>query len=210
VEKPAALSFEEAAALPVAGVTAFRALTYVAKLQPGETVLVTGIGGGVASLVLLFAHAIGARVFVTSGSEESLAHAASLGAAGGVNYKDETWRRTIGKLTGGIDVVVDGAPASGVGNYFRALNMGARVVVYGSTGGGAFQVNAPELFLKYVSVFGTSMGDIQDFRAMIAFASAHGIRAPVDRSFTLDEAPAALQYLETSHGFGKVVVRISA
>jgi zinc-binding alcohol dehydrogenase/oxidoreductase len=209
VEKPAALSFEEAAALPVAGVTAFRALTYAGKLQAGETVLVTGIGGGLASLALLFARAMGAKVFVTSGSEASLARATALGAAGGVNYKDEGWRKTIGKMTGGIDVVIDGAPASSVANYFRALNPGARVVVYGSTGGGAFQVNAPELFLKYVSVVGTAMGDLEDFRAMITFAATHGIKAPVDRSFAFDEAPAALQYLDTAHGFGKVIVRIA-
>jgi NADPH:quinone reductase-like Zn-dependent oxidoreductase len=209
VEKPPALSFEAAAALPVAGVTAFRALSFVAKLQPGETVLVTGIGGGVASLALLFARAMGARVFVTSGSEASIAQAVALGAAGGVNYKDEGWRKTIGKLTGGIDVVIDGAPASSLANYIRALNPGARVVLYGSTGGAAVQINAPELFLKYLTILGTSMGDPDDFRAMIAFAAAHGIRAPVDRVFALSEAAEALQYLETAHGFGKVIVRIA-
>jgi NADPH:quinone reductase-like Zn-dependent oxidoreductase len=116
----------------------------------------------------------------------------------------------VGKLTGGIDVAIDGAPAGGVANYFRALKPGARVVVYGSTGGAGFEVNAPELFLKYVSVLGTSMGNVDDFRAMIGFAAAHAIRAPVDRIFPLDEAAAALQHLETAHGFGKVVVRIAA
>ena len=154
--------------------------------------------GGIAGTCCLRAPWV-PSVFVTSGSEASLAQGrAALGAAGGVNYKDEGWRKTIGKMTGGIDVVIDGAPASSVANYFRALNPGARVVVYGSTGGGAFQVNAPELFLKYVSVVGTAMGDLEDFRAMITFAATHGIKAPVDRSFAFDEAPAALQYLDTA------------
>ena len=209
VDKPAHLSFAEAAALPTAGVTAWRALHSCADLQPGETVLITGISGGVACFALLFAVAMGAKVFVTSSSEASIAKAVALGAVGGVNYKDEAWRKQIGKLTGGIDVAIDGAPASGVPNYVRALNMGARIVVYGSTGGASFQVAAPELFLKHASVIGTAMGNIEDFRAMIAFVRTHEIVPPIDQSFSLDEAAQALLYLDSSHQFGKVVVTIA-
>jgi NADPH:quinone reductase-like Zn-dependent oxidoreductase len=208
VSKPAHLSFAQAAALPTAGVTAWRALTVCAKLQKGETVLVTGISGGVACYALLFAHALGARVFVTSSSDASIAKAVDMGALGGLNYKDDTWRKQIGKLTGGIDVVIEGAPASGVPNYIRALNMAARVVVYGSTGGQAFQVGAPELFLKYAQVIGTAMGTPDDFRGMIDFVQTHAIIPPIDRNFALDDAAAALLYLETSHQFGKVVIDI--
>jgi NADPH:quinone reductase-like Zn-dependent oxidoreductase len=206
--KPASLSFEEAAALPTAGVTAYRALTFSAQLQPGETVLITGISGGVACFALQFAVAMGARVFVTSSSDDSIARAVAMGASGGLNYKDESWRKQVGKLTGGIDVVIDGAPASSFPNYLRALNMGARVVLYGSTGGAAVQVGAPELFLKYASVIGTAMGDPDDFRAMLALVETHAIKPVIDRTFTLDEAQPALAYLEGSHGFGKVIVRI--
>lgn len=208
VAKPAHLSFEEAAAVPLAALTAWRALTISGQVQKGETVLITGISGGVATFALSFALALGAKVFVTSSNDESLAKAKALGAAGGFNYKDPDWRKAVPKTTGGIDVVIDGAPGSSVPNYFRALKKGARVVIYGSTGAPAFQTNAPELFLKYVSIVGTAMGSPEDFRAMIAFVAEHQIRPAIDRTFALEEAPEALLYLEKSHAFGKVVIKI--
>ena len=208
VAKPAHLSFEEAAAVPLAALTAWRALTISGQVQKGETVLITGISGGVATFALSFALALGAKVFVTSSNDESLAKAKALGAAGGFNYKDPDWRKAVPKTTGGIDVVIDGAPGSSLPNYFRALRKGARVVIYGSTGAPAFQTNAPELFLKYVSIVGTAMGSPEDFRAMIAFVAEHEIRPAIDRTFALEEAPEALLYLEKSHAFGKVVIKI--
>jgi NADPH:quinone reductase-like Zn-dependent oxidoreductase len=206
--KPAFLSFEEAAAVPLAALTAWRGLFTKAGLKAGEKLLITGIGGGVAMFALQFAVKLGAEVYVTSGSDETLAKALALGAKAGFNYKDEGWRKALPKTSGGIDVVFDGAPAASYANYGRALNMGARVVVYGSTGGFSFPVNAPELFLKNVNIMGTNVGNLEDFKAMLAFVNDKQLKPVIDRKFTLAEAKAAMQYLKDAHGFGKVVISI--
>jgi len=206
--KPAHLSFEEAACLPTAGVTAWRALTTKAQLAAGENVLITGIGGGVAVLALKFAVALGAKVFVTSSSDAKLEQAAALGASGGVNYTQDKWGKPLAKLAGGIDVVFDGAPATSLSQYLRCLNMGARVVVYGSTGGVDAQFSAPDLFLRHASIIGTAMGTPEDFRNMIDFVAQRTIRPVIDRSFTLDQARDALISLQHDHGMGKITVAI--
>jgi NADPH:quinone reductase-like Zn-dependent oxidoreductase len=206
--KPAHLSFEEAACLPTAGVTAWRALTTKAQLAAGENVLITGIGGGVAVLALKFAVALGAKVFVTSSSDAKLEQAAALGASGGVNYTQDKWGKPLAKLAGGIDVVFDGAPATSLSQYLRCLNMGARVVVYGSTGGVDAQFSAPDLFLRHASIIGTAMGTPEDFRNMIDFVAQRTIRPVIDRSFTLDQARDAVIGLQHDHGMGKITVAI--
>lgn len=207
--KPAHLDFANAAALPLAILTAWRGLVTKAELKAGETVLITGIGGGVAAAALQLAVAMGANVYVTSGSDETIAKAVAMGAKAGFNYHDETWKKALGKATGGIDVVFDGAPASGYPAYGRSLNLGARVVVYGSTGGMAFQVNAPELFLKNIRLMGTNVGNRAELEAALAFVADHRIVPAIDRQFSLDQATDALAHLETSHGFGKVVIEIA-
>lgn len=208
--KPAHLSHAEAAALPVAALTAFRGLTVKANVKAGDTVLVTGIGGGVATFALLFAKALGARVFVTSGSEATLEAARAHGAEGAFNYRDESWGKALRKTAGAIDVVFDGAPASAFSGYVRALAMGARVVLYGSTGGPNFTASAPDLFLRHASVLGTAMGSLADFGAMLDFVSAHRLTPVIDRTFPFAEARDALLYLESGHRFGKVVVEMPA
>jgi len=206
VGKPASLTFEEAAATGLAGLTAWRALVTKARLRAGERVFITGIGGGVATFALRFAVALGATVFVSSGSGETLEKARDLGAAAGFNYNDPDWRKAVPKATGGIDVVIDGAPAVSYANYARALNMGARIVVYGSTGGPPFTVNAPELFLKNLSLIGTNVGNLAEYKAMLAFVEQHRLRPVIDRSFAFADAAAALQYLASGHRLGKVTV----
>lgn len=208
VDKPAFLSFEQAAAIPLAALTAWRALTTKAKLAANDRVLISGIGGGVATFALKFAVASGGVSFVTSGSAVTLALAKGLGAAGGFDYKDPELRKTVARSTGGIDVVIDGAPASSFANYARALNMGARVVIYGSTGGMQFQVTATDLFLKNVSVVGTNVGNLREFRDMIAFIERHRIEPAIDRAFSMDEAADALLYFESSRRFGKIVISV--
>ncbi|GLU37374.1 NAD(P)-dependent alcohol dehydrogenase [Pseudomonas sp. NBRC 100443] len=208
VAKPAFLSFEQAAAIPLAALTAWRGLTTKAALRAGENVLITGVGGGVATFALKFAVAMGARVFVTSGSDETLDKAIELGATAGFNYHDAEWRKVLGKQSGGIDVVFDGAPASSFGNYVRSLRMGARVVVYGSTGGAQVSLNAPDLFLRNISLIGTNVGELGEFQRMVTFIEEHRIEPVIDRVFDLEQSKDALGYLESAHQFGKVVVRI--
>jgi len=206
--KPAHLSFAEAAALPVAALTAWRGLTGKARLAAGESLLVTGVGGGVATFALTIGVALGATVFVTSGSDDTLAKAAALGAKGGFNYRDPAWRKALQQASGGVDVVFDGAPAGGLAEYSRALRMGARVVVYGSTGGVQMTMAAPDLFLRHVTVFGTAMGDLADFAALLTFVAEKRLRPVIARSFALADARAALLALQDGHGFGKIVITI--
>jgi zinc-binding alcohol dehydrogenase/oxidoreductase len=206
VAKPLSLSFEEAAATGLAGLTAWRALVSKARLRAGERVFISGIGGGVATFALRFAVAMGATVFVSSGSAETLDKARALGAAAGFDYHDPDWRKSVPRVTGGIDVVIEGAPAGSYANYARALNMGARVVVYGSTGGPQFTVNAPELFLKNVALMGTNVGNLEEYKAMLAFVEQHRLRPAIDRTFRFEQAADALQYLASGHGFGKVTI----
>ncbi len=209
VDKPASLNFDEAASLPTASLTAWRALHVKATLSAGETVLITGIGGGVAVAACAFAIAMGAKVFVSSSSEEKIRRAEQLGAAGGVVYTQDKWGKALGKLAGGIDVVFDGAPASSLSQYVRCLNMGARVVIYGSTGGVDAQFSAPELFLRHATLLGTAMGTLADFRDMVAFVDKHRLRPVIDQRFPLDAGREALLALESNHGMGKIVVSIT-
>jgi NADPH:quinone reductase-like Zn-dependent oxidoreductase len=208
VDKPGFLTFAQAAAIPLAALTAWRALTTKAGLSSRDRVLITGIGGGVATFALKFAVASGAVCFVTSGLPETLALAQGLGAAGGFDYKDPELRKNIARTTGGIDVIIDGAPASSFASYVRALNMGARVVIYGSTGGMQFQVTATDLFLRNVSVVGTNVGNLQEFRDMLAFIERRQIEPAIDRTFSMDAAAEALGYFESSRRFGKIVITI--
>jgi zinc-binding alcohol dehydrogenase/oxidoreductase len=206
--KPAHLNFSQSAAIPLAGLTAWRGLFTKGGLKAGEKLLVTGIGGGVAMMALQMAHQLGSSVYVTSGSEETIARAVALGAKAGFNYKDEGWRKALPKASGGIDIVFDGAPAASYGNYGRALNMGARVIVYGSTGGVQFPVNAPELFLKNIALIGTNVGNLEDFKAMLAFVEQHQLEPVIERSFPLDASPEALLFLKDQHRFGKIVITV--
>lgn len=208
--KPAHLDFVQAAALPVAALTAFRAVTIKAGVSRGDNVLVTGVGGGVATFALLFAHALGANVYVTSGSREKIDKALESGAVAGFDYRETDWGKRLRAASGGVDVVIDGSPASAYPGYGRALRNGARMVLYGSTGGTEFPVSAPELFLRHASIIGTAMGSPADFKAMLAFVEAHRIVPLIDRIFAFDQAPEALLHLEGGDGFGKVVVEIGA
>ena len=206
--KPDYLSFEESAAIPLAALTAWRGLTTKAALGAGETLLITGVGGGVATFALQIAAARGAKVLVTSGSADTLERARELGAAAGFNYKDEAWSKTLRKATSGLDVVLDGAPATAYAGYARSLKRGARVVIYGSTGGAQFPCTAPELFLKNLTVVGTNVGTLQELRSLLAFMQQHQIRPVIEKTFALHEAAHALSHLERAHAMGKVVVSV--
>lgn len=209
IARPDHLDFHHAAALPLAGLTAWRGLVTKAALQPGERVLITGVGGGVAAQALAFAVAMGAEVWVTSGSDETIDWAREQGAAGGINYHSEAWGKQLFKLAGAIDVVFDGAPAGGFKDYSRALAMGARVVLYGSTGGASFPVLATELFLKNIMVTGTNVGNAEEFADMLKFVAQHRLVPEIEKILTLGEAVAALDYLESGHVRGKVVIDIA-
>lgn len=204
--KPPTLDFAEAAAFPLAGLTAWRGLFVKGGLRPGQKLLVTGAGGGVAGFALQFAVAFGAEVYVTSSSPASIERAIAAGAESGINYREAGWGKEMARRSGGFDLVLDGAPGSGFSEYSRALAQGARVIIYGASAGAEFPVRSAELFLKNITLAGTNVGTLDEFHAMVQFIAAHNIKPAIDRRFTLDQAVDALAYLENGHAFGKVVI----
>ena len=207
--RPAGLSDEEAAALPLAGLTAYRAVVTRGGVRDGETVLVTGIGGGVATFALLIARQRGARVLVTSGSDEKLARARDLGAEAGFNYRTSNWVKAVRAATnGGPDLIVDGTGGETFGQAVDVARPGGRVVTYGATTGATRDFLVRRIFWKQLDVLGSTMGSPDDFRAMLALFGPGGPRPVVDMVFPLAEAGAALRRMEEAAQFGKIVLRI--
>lgn len=206
--KPSHLSWEEAAALPLAGLTAYRALVTKGKVKNGETVLIPGVGGGVATYLVQFATAFGAKVFVTSSKEEKIEKAKRLGAAGGVNYTVDNWPEQLEKLTGGIDLSVDSIG----GEVFKTLvslgKIGSRIVSFGATRGPVPNLILPSMTVKEMSVIGSTMGSPHDFANMVKFVEDHDIYPVLDKTYSLDEASEALSRMEKGENFGKIILTI--
>lgn len=205
--KPPHLSWTEAAALPLGGVTAFRALLARAKLQAGERVLISGIGGGVALLALQFARAVGAEVWVTSGSAEKIAQAVALGAKGGFNYREADWAAKAAKTVGQFAVVVDSAGGEGFAKLIDVTAPGGRVVFYGATQGDGV-VPLRKVFWRQISVLGSTMGSPGDWQAMVEFVTARQVRPIVSDTFPLERAADAFARMERGEQFGKIVVAV--
>lgn len=206
---PPGLTDEEAAAIPLAGLTAYRALVTRGHARSGETVLVTGIGGGVATFLLLIARRLGARVFVTSGSEAKLARARELGAETGFIYHAPHWVEAAREATdGGPDLIVDGTGGETFGQAIDLARPGGRVVTYGATTGATSELFARRIFWKHLDVLGSTMGTPDDFRAMLALFGAGGLRPVIDRVFPLAETGQALLHMEQAAQFGKIVLRV--
>lgn len=205
--KPEHLSWMQAAAFPLAGLTAWRAVVTHGEVQPGQKVLVTGIGGGVATFAALWARYHGASVYVTSGSEEKLAQAQRLGVAGGVNYRAADWSKQIRELSGGIDLVIDSAGGQVVNAALNTLNNGGRFVFFGATlGNPAEGLEMAKLFFRQIRIQGTTMGSPAEFAAMVEFINRHRIEPVVDQIYKLDDAVAAFKRLEVSDQMGKLVL----
>lgn len=208
VRKPAHLSFEEAAALPLAGVTAYRALMTRARLQDGEKVLITGIGGGVALFAMQFALASGAKLYVSSGSDQKIDRAMSMGAIGGANYKNPGWIDALKTLGGGFDVVIDGAAGDGLNDLLDLMAPGGRLAVYGATRGNVTNVVARRVFWKQLNILGSTMGSPEDFAAMVALVDQHKIKPLVDKVYAPADGAAAFQRMDEGLQFGKIVVKM--
>jgi zinc-binding alcohol dehydrogenase/oxidoreductase len=208
--KPDHLSFEEAAAVPLAGLTAYRALATRAQVKAGETVLVTGIGGGVATFALQIARALGARVLVTSGSDEKIERAKQLGAEGGANYKTQDWGKEITELTGGAgpDVIVDSAGNGTLEIAVKIIKPAGRIVFFGATNGLAPNLDLRRIFFKQLNLLGSTMGSPREFAAMLQLYQDQQLRPAVDQVFALAETPAAHQRMEEAGQFGKIVLKI--
>jgi zinc-binding alcohol dehydrogenase/oxidoreductase len=214
LHKPSHLSFAEAATLPLAGLTAWRALMTRGKFQPGCRVLVTGAGGGVALFAIQFAVAAGAEVWVTSGSEHKIRKAIDLGAKGGVNYKEPTWYRDLlvkahAPKIGYFDVIIDGAGGGGFARLIDVAAPGARICLYGGTTGNITNVVPAKVFFKQLNIHGTTMGTEVEFEDMVRFVEEKKLTPIVDQIFDLENAEAALRHMDSGEQFGKIVLNIA-
>jgi NADPH:quinone reductase-like Zn-dependent oxidoreductase len=208
--KPAGLSWAEAAALPLVGVTAFRALVSRGNLRAGESLLITGAGGGVAPAAVGIAAALGALPFVTSSTEEKIARAIEGGAIAGVSYRSDSWpddARALSPQGAGFDVVLDT-----VGNWpesIRSLKPGGRLVVLGASRAQVAPVEIRPFYFGQYSILGTTLGSPADFRGLLDLMATTTLAAPlVDREFALADVVSAHRYLEDGGAFGKIVLTI--
>ncbi len=208
VAKPAHLTWTEAAALPLGGLTAFRALFARAGLQAGERVLVTGIGGGVATIGAQLAHAAGAEVWATSGSDAKLVLSQTLGICGGANYRDPDWAQKLLQKTDGFDVIMDSAGGEQFNQLLDLAKPGGRIVFFGGTAGPVPQLSPQKVFWKQLSLLGSTMGNSSEFAALVEMVGNHRIVPKVDRVFELRECESAMRHLENGAQMGKVVLTI--
>ena len=202
--RPAGWSWEQTAALPVAGLTAWRALVRYAHAAAGKTILVTGGGGGVGTFAVQIAAALGCRVLATTSSPEKLDRLRELGAAEGANYGDPEWPDQIGP----VDAVIDSIGGAAWPSALRALRPGGVLVCFGDTEGEVGEVLIADLFFRYLSVHGTTLGSPREFDAFLEHCAESAWRPVIDSVFTLGDAQAAHRRLDAPDRFGKIVLAI--
>ncbi len=205
--KPVHLNWEQSAAIPLAGLTTYRALFTKGKATKGDIVLITGVGGGTGAFALQLALAAGCQVFVTSGSGDKIDRARHLGAAAGVNYKSQDWAEQLEHLSGGFDVIIDSALGDGFAKLPDICNPGGRIVIFGGTAGNIPPLNGRKIFWRQLQIIGTMMGSPDDFKAMLNLINEHKIVPVIDEVFPLPDAEQAVQKMSDSSQFGKIVLR---
>jgi zinc-binding alcohol dehydrogenase/oxidoreductase len=208
--KPARLSWEEAAALPLAGLTAYRALFSVGNLQAGETALILGAGSGVSTFAVQLAAQVGARVLVTSSAAGKIERARELGAEAGVLYTEDDWPASIRELAGGrgIDIVLDSV-GSTWGQSLQTLRRGGRLVVLGATGGPAVELDVRFVYLNWLRILGTTMGSPRDFVGLLRMVDDGTWKPVVDSTRPLAEADSAHRRMKGGEHFGKLVLAVA-
>jgi zinc-binding alcohol dehydrogenase/oxidoreductase len=202
--KPPSWSWGEAAALPVAGLTTWRALVRYAGAAVGKTILVPGGGGGAATFAVQIGAALGARMVATSSSPAKLARLGDLGLAAGADYRDADWAERLGPA----DAVIDGVGGAAWPGAFRALRPGGILVSFGDTEGEHGDVPIADLFFGYLRVQGTTLGSPREFDALLAHCAGASWRPVIDSAFPLEEAAEAHRRLDAPDRFGKVVLAI--
>jgi NADPH:quinone reductase-like Zn-dependent oxidoreductase len=210
VEIPQHLSYEEAATLPCAAVTAWVGLFKRGRLQPGQFVLLEGTGG-VSIFGLIFAAAAGAKPIITSSRDEKLERARALGAVGTANYrKNPDWQLEVRKLTGdaGVDQVLDVGGRDTLSKALEALAPGGHIALIGGLSGYGSDVPTDSLMWINATASGIYVGSREDFEAMNAFISEHQIRPLIDRVFEFNHAPDAFDYMQSGSFMGKIVIRM--
>ena len=206
--KPAGLSWAEAAALPLVGVTTYRALFVRGRLQSGESMLVIGAGGGIATMAISLAVAAGAAIAVTSSSSDTIGRAVSAGARGGVLHSETGWpehARALSPNKAGFDLILD--PVGRWNESVRALRPGGRLVVLGANAAETAPMDVRSFYFGQFDLLGTTMGSNRDFTGLLNMIDRCSVRAPaIDREFPLDQAAQAHEHLERGRTFGKCVL----
>jgi NADPH:quinone reductase-like Zn-dependent oxidoreductase len=209
IRLPDSISFEQAATLPCAGLTAWRAVAIEAPVGPNDTVLVQGTGG-VSIFALQFAKARGARVIVTSSSDQKLERARALGADHGVNYvTNRDWSAEVRRLTDnrGVDVVVEVGGEDTLNQAMQCTRVGGRIVVIGVLSGFSSAIALPMLFSNNLHLIGISVGSRAQFADMLGAIERWQLQPVIDRTFAFDAVPDALRTMESGRFFGKLCIR---
>ena len=207
---PAEIGYEEAASFVLTNMTAWRMVVTQARVKPGEDVLVIGVGGGVSSTAVQIAKLCGARVIVTSSSDEKLEKARALGSDIGINYAKEDWARAVRTVTGGrgVDVVVENVGAATWKQSIRSLRRGGRLVTCGATTGPIGETDIRVLFWNQLHLIGSTMSTTREFLDVMRLFFAGRLRPIVDEVVPLAEGAAAQQRLAEGRQFGKIVLRV--
>jgi zinc-binding alcohol dehydrogenase/oxidoreductase len=205
--KPGRLSLEQAAALPLAGLTAWRALFTRGGLRSGQSLLVHGAGAGTSTFAVQFARAAGARVFVTSSSAEKIARSRELGAEAGFDYREDGWEAALLEHSGGgVDLVLDSAGTWAASA--KCVRAGGRVVVFGSTASPTAEMDVRGFYFKQIDIVGTMMGSPVDFRALLHACETQAWAPVVDSARPLAEIADAFRREEAGEQFGKLVLGV--
>ena len=207
-QKPKHLDFLQASALPLGGLTAFRALFRRGHLVGGNNVLISGFGGGVAQFAFLFAQAAGANVYVTSGSDEKVEKALKMGAKGAYNYKRQNNYTDLWKTKGGFDLVIDSAGGDQINNFIKVLRPHGRIVFYGATNGVPSKIDLYRMFWHHLTLQGTTMGNDDEFNEMLSFVSKHQIRPVVDSIRPFSRIVESFADITRPNKVGKIVFQI--
>ena len=194
-----------AGALMTGHLTAWRMLFGKKTLQPGESVLIVGIGGGVAVACLQLAKLMGARVFVTSSSDAKIARAIALGASGGVNYqKDRVSNAILQMSDGGVDMVIDSVGEASWGESLRSLRRGGRLVTCGATTGSNPPADLQRVFIRQLEIYGSTGGSLNEFRQLLDVFNRGLAKPVIDETFAMTDIRRAFDRLSSGAQFGKV------
>ncbi|MGJ7914081.1 zinc-binding dehydrogenase [Massilia sp. LXY-6] len=207
---PASLDFAQAAALGVNHLTAWRMLFTKAQIKPWETVLIFGIGGGVSLAALQLARLAGNRVIVTSRDAAKLERALAMGATYAINGTKQDIAKQVMALTGGrgVDVVIENVGQAVWSSALKSLVRGGRIVTCGATSGDQPAADLRRIFIRQLQIFGSTLGDLDEFQNLLAFTERTGLRPVISSSYPMDEVHAALNELEAARQFGKIAITI--
>lgn len=206
-KKPGHLSWEEAGSLALAGLTGYRALFTKGEIEASDTLFIPGAGSGVATYLIQYAKNIGARVIVTSRSEEKREHALELGADRAID-SESNWQQELAEET--IDLVIDSVGRATFNRSLDVLKLGGRIVIFGATTEDSVDFNLRKFFYGQYQLFGSTMGSREELRDMLVHIEKYGMHPIVDCVFKLEDAQQAFDYLAEGKQFGKVVLQINS